>query len=355
LEEIEWSEHLRPLLFFLSWLKVQAERRYTTWPGREVNYEDIAYLAGQLHDDLLNNYENPALIPFVDKALDELAGLLVDTTRSTSSEEPPKEVLKELTGKAVDYIRWGVTRLLEKPVAAKDRAYMQLFLDAANDPYVAELNLFTLNHDTLVESFFKDGTKNIPLTDGFTKEEDGIRRWDPSLFDAAGKVRLYKLHGAVDWRRIEPKQRSPQHSANPWAEEFVGIRTGASPKYQAMSDPPLLLAGTFNKLFDYTDAIFLEFQYRFHRALFESDHLIVCGYSFGDKGINQRIVERMTSVPLCKLLVIDPNSLHGIRQRARRAIADKLDGWRPVHWQNGLEDSTLVSWKKIASEFLKLP
>lgn len=348
-----WNEHVRPILLLVSWLKVQAERRYAAWPGREVNYEDIAYLAGQLHDDLLDNYENPALIPFVNKALDELAGLLVGATHSTSSKRDPKEVLRELTGMAVDYVRYAVALLLGDTGVEHESGYLRLFVEAADDPSVTELNIFTLNHDTLVESSFTKNAQHLCLTDGFARAEQGFRRWDPSLFDSAGKVRLYKLHGAVDWRRVEPKHRN---SANPRAEEFVGIQTGASSKYQAVGDPPLLLAGTFNKLFDYTHGIFLELQYRFHRELAESAHLIVCGYSFGDKGINQRIVERMTSVPPCKLLVIDPIPLQGLKLKARGAIDNNLGDWdterRFVHWQYRLEDGQSVSWKRIRSDFL---
>jgi hypothetical protein len=357
-DDDRWNEHVRPVLLLVSWLKVQAERRYAAWPGREVTYEDIAYLAGQLRDDLLDEYENPALLPFLKKALDELDGLLIDRTQFTSSRRISQTMLRELLGQTVDYIRWGVALLLGKAGAQKEAAYLKLLVEAADDPRVSELNIFTLNHDALVDSIFKSNAQHLLVVDGFLKEEEGFRRWAPSSFDSAAKVRLYKLHGAVDWRRVEPKQRSPQYSNNPWAEEFVGIETGLSSHYRAMGDPPLLLAGTFNKLFDYTADIFLELQYRFHRALFENDHLIVCGYGFGDKGINQRIVERMTRAQPCRLLLIDPSSLNGIKLKARGAVSNKLDYWlregRFVHWQHRVENSTLVSWKRIAAEFLKL-
>jgi len=347
-DDAGWNEHVRPILLLLSWLNVQAERRYASWPGRKVNYEDMAYLAEQLFDDLSDNYENPALIPFREKALGELSDLLVDTTWSTSSKNSRKEVLQELTGKAVDYIRYAVALLLDQPAEGDKSAYLNLFVEAASDPGVTNLDIFTLNHDRLVESFFTKNAKHPCLADGFVKAEDGFRRWDPSSFDSEAKVRLYKLHGAANWHRFRPE--GSQNPNNAWAGELIGI--GSSPRYKAMGDPPLLLAGTFNKLLSYTEAAYLELHYRFHRALLESDHLIICGYGFGDKGINQRIVERMTSTRSCRLLVIDPSSFAG----ARGAIYGKLDGWRAegrfVHWQNRLEDRQSVSWKKIRSDFL---
>src|SRR6266404_4095499 len=53
----------------LKWLKVQAAIRYQSHPSRDVNYEDLAYLAAQIHDDFFDNYENPAIASFVNDAL----------------------------------------------------------------------------------------------------------------------------------------------------------------------------------------------------------------------------------------------------------------------------------------------
>jgi hypothetical protein len=106
-DDDRWNEHIRPVLLMISWLKVQAERRYAGWSGRAVNYEDIAYLAGRLSDDLLENRENPALVPFIEKAIEELSGLLTASAESDSFPKPRREMLRILVGKAVDYIRWS--------------------------------------------------------------------------------------------------------------------------------------------------------------------------------------------------------------------------------------------------------
>ena len=53
----------------------------------------------------------------------------------------------------------------------------------------------------------------------------------------------------------------------------------------------MLLVGTFNKVSEYSQGIFRELHYRFRRTLHKADQLVVCGYSFGDKGINSEIIE----------------------------------------------------------------
>jgi hypothetical protein len=284
----------------------------------------------------------------VKKALDELESLLTKPESLITASLSGRAALQKMAGDTVNYIRYSVALLLGHVPTRENCAYMQLFADAAADSRVSELHLFTLNHDTLIESFL--ATANASPADGFS-DNNGIRRWESATCDSGRKVRLYKLHGSVNWQRFRPKQAT--NSNNPWAGEITGI--GSDPAYEAMNEPPLILTGTFNKLFGYTESLFLELHHRFLRVLQECDHLVVCGYGFGDKGINLRIAERMTSEPQCKMLVIDPSASFS---NARGAITGKIAGWRKdgrfVHWQHGLEKSTDVSWNRIASEFLRL-
>ncbi len=78
----EGREKVRRILIFLDWLKAQANSRYAEIVERWVNYEDLAYLAGQISDDLANEYENPALQPFVRNALIDLRGLFPEAAQA---------------------------------------------------------------------------------------------------------------------------------------------------------------------------------------------------------------------------------------------------------------------------------
>ncbi|MGO9243931.1 MAG: SIR2 family protein [Verrucomicrobiia bacterium] len=353
------DEELKHLLRFLHWLGVQANMRFEGTPHR-ANYEDLFYLASQIHDDLLDEYENPAVRPFILAALSDLWESVPENAR-------PLIELSELAGEATNYIRDVVVAMLAKQSERTD--YLKLFLDAACDSTVSELNLFTLNHDKLLEEYFHN---KIGVTDGFKKENEfGIRRWSPTLFDETvpsrrvTSVRLFKLHGSINWYRFRPESsRHYVRGLNPWVEEYVGIRS--KPSLSEVRDSlerrheiigrSLILVGTFNKMLDYTDRVFLEMHYRFIRVLDETEQLIVCGYGFGDKGVNKRITEWMCSSLSRKMLIIDPKSPGQLSQSARPSVALKIKEWkrqhRWVHWSIGL-DGAEISWERIAKEFLK--
>src|SRR5439155_24466153 len=72
-------------------------------PGRETNYEDLAYFARQIDDALSFEYENPALVPLIEK----LVG-------GAYSGRNPYE-LKEAAGEASDYSEDVVCVLLSGP------------------------------------------------------------------------------------------------------------------------------------------------------------------------------------------------------------------------------------------------
>ena len=120
-------------------------------------------------------------------------------------------------------------------------------------------------------------------------------------------------------------------------------------------DRPLFLAGTFNKISGYLNHVFLELHYRFHRTLAESSRLVVCGYGFGDKGINNRIADWMcpsSESTKRKMIVIDPKSLAKVQETARGAIGGKIHSWmqegRFIHLPYGLDDAE-VNWNRISA------
>jgi hypothetical protein len=270
---------------FLRWLNAQALVRYAENPHRRVNYEDLAYLAGQIADDIRGEYENPAIYPFVSKALIELKDILNDLTPAKAREQ-----LGQLAKTTLEYICQTIESLLQKDVT-QDFSYLSFFKEACCDDAVDAVNFFTLNHDTLIEDFLSNNLnrETYRVIDGTVSGPDGSRRWDPHIYDQneAGRklVKVYKLHGDIH------------------------------------GQPPILV-GTFNKIFRYNSSEYLELHYRFKRALLDDDCpvLIVCGYGFGDKGVNTRIVEWIKQWPENRLLIIDPKESKEVHGSARGAI-----------------------------------
>lgn len=343
---------------FLRWLKGLAEVRYAADEGRRVNYEDLAYLAAQIRDDSLNEYENPALGPLICCALHSLPGLC-----STGS-------VGELAGQAVDFIADVVAEMLAQQTSCLN--YLDIFQEAVSDPRFEEVNLFSLNHDRVLENSLT--SKGVAVVDGFDKQNSlGVRKWNPALFDCwrahatTPAVRLFKLHGSIDWRRFRPREtQSGETASNPWSEEYVGIRSNPElagnkdeqGRAHEELDRALFLAGTFNKMLAYLNHVFLELHCRLHRTLAETTRLVVCGYGFGDKGINNRIVDWIclpTGQGKRKMVLIEPRSIEDVRRSSRGAIAGKLVTWKDegsfVHLQFPIGDSG-VTWEKVSHELL---
>ncbi len=336
---------------FLRWLKSIAESRYSKESGRQVNYEDLVYLTTQIRDDLLDEYENPALAPLIHCARKSLLVFC-----SVCDGEP--DSLARLAGQTLEYITEVIIRMLGKN--PEQLEHLRLFRDAAVDHKFGEFSLFTLNHDCLLEKFFF--SENLDVIDGFNKENDlGIRIWNPENFDdtpvhsSKPTVRLFKLHGSIDWRRFRPLKTNRK---NPWSEEYVGIRSNVllidtkdekGRKHEEF-DRSLFLMGSFNKMQGYLNHVFLELHYRFHRTLATASRLVVCGYGFGDKGINNRITDWMCLSPKSvsrKIILIDPKSFGQVCETARGAIGAKLHFWKEegrfIHFPYCLGDDE-VNW-----------
>jgi len=151
---------------------------------------------------------------------------------------------------------------------------------------------------------------------------------------------------------------------------FVGKYQAKDPKkplfeHVLVSEGPRILAGTFNKILDYNSEVFIELHHRFHRALQDCKTLVVCGYGFGDKGVNTRIAEWRHKPWIPKLLIIDPAAPSKIVQRARGAIQREIAVLHPetahdplppgpvLHWANGLEErlksteNPIITWERI--------
>ena len=131
-----------------------------------------------------------------------------------------------------------------------------------------------------------------------------------------------------------------------WADESIAIplkydfwhTTNLAGEMQLPVDGrPMFLAGTFNKMLQYTSGIYAVLFYQFYRSLRQTNRLIVCGYGFRDKGINTQIKEWIYSSSDKKMIVIhpDPNRL---KNGARGAISND--------WDNLLKNGKLIPIRK---------
>jgi len=174
-----------------------------------------------------------------------------------------------------EYIREILSRA---PATSGD--YLSGLLDFEDEQPV---DVFTLNYDRLVESMA--AWHEIRFTSGFGEA------WDPSLFELNNwDLRLYKLHGSVDWYRLTNRnviyRGSPEHPAFPGEAAQEVLLYPARGK-AASADPFSTLMSLFN------------------RALAAADFCIAIGYSFRDQHIRRAVLDSMLTNRSLQLLVVN--------------------------------------------------
>ena len=309
------------ILPFLRWIKVQVECAGTS-DNYVPNYEDFAYFAVQIRDHLRGEFDNPAVHPLIQRALSELWPLLLGDLH------PCLEQLREIADATVKYISAVTRQAVSHDGGNLD--YFRFLVEVPPRCNEGALNIFTLNNDVLVEQFLSKSGKSF--IDGFEPPFPAAEgRWKPALFEqsaGADTIRLFKLHGSINWFRCRrpPKSRRDKFLRIGPHDPCAGVKPGIG-ALEVPDGGPELLVGTFNKMLYYTSPLYLPLHYWFYRELETTDALIVCGYSFGDKGINQRIVHWMDSKPRRKMVVVSPEA-KDVWKKARRVIQMNWERWR---------------------------
>jgi hypothetical protein len=324
-------------LAFARWLKTIADARYCSDCEHEPNYEDIFFLASQIHDDLVNEYDNPALASLVKEAI------LRFWVCSKNPIANGRHHAVDLSSDVMIYIRRFLEFKLDAGKESRRMEHLNFISEAIGQVGASNVCLLTVNHDTLLETFLssvKINDERIKFADGFGDEDNQthIRKWTPSLFSETNAgLAMLKLHGGRNWIRFRRRKAKPRkNGASPWSEEYVGI---PGPQYdrnakddQGCAHEPanpdeetIFLIGTFNKMSSYTDPVYLELYYRAYRELERADALVTVGYGFGDKGINKLVADWLCYSEKRRIVVVDKNCECEVRERSRGAISRKWE------------------------------
>ena len=342
---------VRPVNCVARRLHAEAERYFAARGDRPANYEDVFYLAQQAWDDEHGEMENPAARQFVDQLKTDLRPLVESANSKNDDPSEPYEQFipddfKDLLSETRNYIRDIVSTSLRCEPKCID--HLKIFEEACNCGHIVGIS--TLCHDTHVERFFAERDK--PFADGFADEEAGVRCWNGD-FSSRGRISFLKLHGSVDWFLLRPV------GADSFFDERIGIPLNRDPYYTRtvdgkLQDPvdgrPMLLVGTFNKISDYSQGIFRDLHHEFRSMLRKADQLVVCGYGFGDKGINSEVIDWYYAKRGRRFVVIHPEPRELV-SNARGAIRNK---WKT--WEDRGSITFLEKWleKVDLGEFLPL-
>lgn len=334
---------------------------------RPVNYEDICYLAAQIADSEVGEFENAAVETFVDKLAHELAN---QEERFKEPDDPEwgqegywRGRVYRLAVSSVRTIKQTVARELSQEAPRPDA--LRVLADTARCGEVG-LDVFTLNHDTLLETLWN--LEGISFEDGFRPVADvrsncylaaypEVTVWSAQAYDANCSTRpsLFKLHGSIDWWSLPHPDIDFLPPAKVKGDPFHIL---ARPEHRAGSKyllpaelEPIILVGTFNKmLYQARGDSFLDLLCLFRRRLASADRLVISGYGFGDKGINGIIIEWLTS-PHHRVLLIDPapeDTLDRGRGAVQSLVRAKARGQLTM-WKGGFEDfefPAVLAWAK---------
>ena len=157
--------------------------------------------------------------------------------------------------------------------------------------------VFTTNYDTIIETYCF--ASKCPCIDGFVNEH-GYRKWTGNFdTNANNSIRLYKLHGSVDWKlhREFGVIQALELSGGDNIEKDMMIMPTRSPKEEEKATP-------FSEIFGLMKT---EFQ--------NQDACIVIGCSFRDEGVNevfrQFIRDKKTIVAISPTVVEDLKNMFG--------------------------------------------
>ncbi len=157
-----------------------------------------------------------------------------------------------------------------------------------------QVDLFTTNYDRAVEASYETPVDDptgfdFELVRGFTQgARQRAPQWDPSVYERPPGsrlvVKLYKLHGSLDWRREGDQVREVA------ADEYVGRNAVIYPVRKPVIEEP------FHTLLDL-----------FRRRLQDSDLCVVIGNSLRDEHIRTCLTERLHADAL-RLVIVDPQA-----------------------------------------------
>ncbi len=304
---------VRPLQDFLELIREKSDSYLTSKLGYQhrTTYEDLYYIADQIDEERHGSIDNLGIVSFI-KELEDLSFPL----RLQYKRDPgfPPVSFAEFCSRSKILIETVVKYgLLEKPPIGLD-----LLSDLTDNREVDSLEIFTLNHDTLLEKLFLD--KNVSFCDGFSSPDGNIRWYKPSLYDESNRVNIYHLHGARNWSWVRT-QEIDQYAILTGNDKWHSKRADGT-KVTLLFDKGNLLTGA-NKSVHYLFGIFGELFYRFFTNLRNTESLIVSGYGWNDYAINRKLFDWLYLNESAKLLLIHKD-LKGLIHNSRYPIESRL-------------------------------
>jgi hypothetical protein len=277
---------------------------------REPNYEDLFSAARQLFEDEIAEITNPMLEGSIE------AVRLASAHLYNRYPDECGNRFATLADHSTDLIQSVVAQMLRTNLQRKNLEKIAELAKA-----IGHVDIFTLNHDLLVEEELANA--KVKVSDGFGKANGGMTEFSWDWDTAQAKVDLFKLHGSINWHLVrEPKQ----DIACRIGTDFESCRNRDGKLIRPLTTTPLFLTGTIVKERAYGQALFGDLFRKFHDVLEQHRTLICCGYGWSDKGINTRLDQWLRNGKENRLVV-----LHGHGGEPLQKKSFWLNRWELLH------------------------
>jgi hypothetical protein len=257
-----------------TWRSYETNNKFVFTP----NIEELALLIRRI-----KNRENFLPYPVTGNWADKLITLESEFNNQKSNEESLFESLDRIIKQELlpEWLLFDKNRLLFL------NPLKELFENLAEENF--EMEIFTLNNDLVIETFFE--THNMKPKRGFNNNDwRGINYQDVELpFD---KINLYKLHGSLDWVRLESGEVKEKEKCNDDELDMIDKKHN-----------PYVIFGHGTKTFSVDP--FFSLIHSFRKLLVEREYIFVVGYSFFDPYINNMLIEAV-NIGNKKVIIVNP-------------------------------------------------
>lgn len=332
----------------LNFIRIIKKKVEATLKKNRINYEDLYYVILQLKE-FQWEYQNPVVISFIDDIITEL--MAKDIIEKSINKNHLRKKVFELADQALNYFNFIIVKCLAREKLTN--TYLSFLKDIYNSKYITNLNIITLNHDTLLEEYFME--EGLDFYDGFVNypSNTSVRKWEGNFKEASQKIKLFKLHGSINWYCCQQSSRDSDYSNFFLArdtkkiEEFFDKSDSGKEIAIKAETTPMILAGRYNKILEYNRGIYVDLHYNFYRLLGKTEEIIISGYSFNDLGINSWLIDWLDSSKKHKIYLIHPDPM-ACMASARPGIQEQYTKWQQDKFINLKIPIQQFSWQKYS-------
>lgn len=203
----------------------------------------------------------------------------------------------------------------------------EFFQHFPNDAF--RMDIFSLNNDMVIEKYFSEN-QSKPWR-GFVSG-DWVGCEEDNFPDDFGRINLYKLHGSLDWVRLDSGDFKEEENLKDDEKEHI-----------ESEHSPYLIFGQGTKTFSVEP--FFTLINHLRKKLKEKEYVFVIGYSFFDPYINNLLIDAVKGTSK-KLIIINPafgpEQLKTETEKGKQLTTK--DEFLKISYPEGVSDKNLANY-----------